>query len=322
MRYVIFLPFFLLFLPEGLNADALYLKDGQEAKGVVVEDYHDRIMLSTENGEICYLKKDIEKIRYDSAEDNLVKLGALYKDKREYKTALYYYEAAYRLNPALKEAQDGMLLMSNTIFRKKEDDLKMQVGLRQDTEEKKGEAGPQEGAAPYAQTKAKELAQKVGISIKAVNYEVRVDGVLKGSPAYNAGVKEGDTLISVWGKLLRYMQIEQIYKVFLNSTVSELKVVVARDAPLSLKRSHIFNSAEDMLGGRLKIEYEGLVVGDVVEGGPLEKAGFLKGDLITKVNNFSTRYLPLESIYKIIEGTKGDSLNFEIQRELIIWKQG
>ena len=322
MKYIVPLPFFLLLLCRALNADTIYLKEGQETKGVVVEDYHDRIMLSTESGETCYLKKDIEKIKYDTPEDNLVKIGAMYKDKGDYKTALYYYDAAYKLNPSMKEAQDGTLLLINLITQKRESDLEAQVNLKQDTEEKMGKVIAEEISPPSSAIKAKELQAKVGLSIKTLNSEIVVDKVLKNSPADTAGLKEKDVIISIWGKLLRYMQLKDVYNLFLGNTVSELKIMVARDIALTVRKNRIFRGAEDMIGGKLSMEFEGLTIKRVVPAGSLEKAGILEGDMVTKIRGYSTRYISIEAAYKLIEETKGNALKFEIQREFVVWKRG
>lgn len=322
MKYILILPFLIILLSSAmLNADTIYLKDGQESKGVVVEDYQDRIMLSTEKGEAAYFKKDIEKISYDTKEDNLVKLGAMYKDKGDYKTALYYYEVANKVNPNMKEAKEGISLVTNMIFREKQTVLEAQVQLKQDTEEKMGRPAIQE-TAPSMNIKAKELQEKTGILLKELNSEIVVDRVVNNSPAAEAGVKKDDIIVAVWGKLVKYMQLSDVYELLLNNTASELKITVKQEITLPVKKGFLFNGAENMIGGRLKIEFEGLTVDLIKESGPLYKAGVLKGNAITKINSFPTRYMPLESAYRLIEETKDNVLNLEIQKELLLWKKG
>ncbi len=320
MKYLI-LPVFFLLLCGALYADTLYLRDGQEIRGVIVEDYHDRVVLSTEKNSVCYLKDNIERINYDTPEINLVKLGEVYKDKGDYKTALYYYDAAYKLNPNMKEAQDGTLLVNKMIYQENDMNLEKEVRLRQDTEEKMGLVTAQATALPSVD-KAAQLQGRAGLSIKVVSSEIVVDRVMKNSPAGEAGIKEGDIIISIWGKLIRYMQLTDIYAAFLDSGVNELKIVIARPVTLALKKNHIFSGAEDMIGGKIRIIFEGLNVDSIVEGGPLDQAGVLKGDMVTAIEDISTRYMPLESFYKLIEETKTELLTFEIQRELIVWKRG
>lgn len=324
MRHLLIPPLFLFLIICGaVSADTIYLKDGQEVKGVIVEDYHDRIIISTEKGEIGTAKKDIEKISYSDLADNFVKLGAYYKDKGDYKTALYYYEAAYKIAPDMKEAREGSLLVNSLLFNKKESDLAEQVRLRQDTEEKLGVQAGNEDISQSAilGKKAQEILNRTGLSVQILGNDIAVKEVLRGSPAREAGVDKGDIIVSVWGKLLRYMQIKDVYDLFLKGSSNEIKLVVSREIKVLLKRNGFFKGSEDMIGARLVMELEGLTVKEVMPQGPFDKAGVLKGDRITRIGDSPTRYISLEAVCETIEKTQADSLIFEIQRELSFWRE-
>lgn len=324
MRYLSLPPLILLLILMcgPLCADTILLKDGQELKGVVVEDYHDRVVFSTEKGEVGLSKKSIEKISYETQEENLVKLGDFYRDKGDYKLALYYYEAAYKLNPDMKEAQQGTLLATNMIFCKRESDLEKEVALKQDTEENLGRPLKDETfESKPLEAKIHELWEKVGISIENVGPDMKVSKVLKKSPADKAGIEEQDVIVSVWGKLIKYMQPNDVYDLLLHSEVSELRITVSRNKSILLKKNHVFDPAERKIGGRLSMEFEGLTVIKVDSAGPLENAGVLEGDRITRLADSSTRYMPLEVAYKLIETTKNNTLSLDIQREVVLWKR-
>jgi len=322
MKYLFILPLFLLLTGEGLYADTVLLKDSQELKGVVVEDYHDRIVLSTEKGETVVLKKEIDKISYDTREDDFVKLGALCRDKEDLKLALYYYEAAYKINPENKEAREGMSLVTNMMFRKKESDLEKEVALRQDAEDTMGKTVSDEVfEAKATEVLINKLWNSVGIAIETAGPDIKVSKVSNGSPAVNAGIKTGDLVISVWGKLVKYMRPKDVYDLFLTNNVSEIRVNIARGRSVELRKSRIFGSAEGMIGARLGMELEGLTVEDVKKDGPFEKAGLLQEDIITRLAGVSTRYMPLETAYKTIEGSKDSLLDLEIQREVTLWRK-
>lgn len=321
MERLLILPVF-LFLARGIvYADAIYLKDGQELKGVIVEDYHDRILLSTEKGERTLAKNEIEDIRYDAVEDNFVRLGAFYKDKGDYKTALYYYEAAYKKNPDMKEAQDGTLLLGNMILRKKQSDLESEVALKQDTEEKVRRRILEDEPGQILEKQKEGLKRQVGIVIETPGGDVKISGISRRSPAYEAGIRQGDTIVAVWGRLIRYMQLKDVYKLLLDNKVSELRIVIARDSVVYLKKKGLFNGAEDMLGGAFKMEFEGLTVDRTRAGEALDKAGILRGDRVTKIGEASTRYMPFEAACKTIEGEKGGFIKLGIEREVVFWKR-
>jgi C-terminal processing protease CtpA/Prc len=223
----------------------------------------------------------------------------------------------------MKEAQDGALLLANMIHKQKEHDLEAQVGLKQDTEEKQGKTAV-EAPSPSARetTKAVELRERLGVSLKRdINSDIAIDEILPKSPADEAGVKKGDLIVSVWGKLARYMTLNDVYDMILRNTPTELRIMASRHVVLTLKKRRMFNGAESMIGGKLRMKFEGLTVEKTSRGEPLEEAGVLEGDLVTRIENFSTRYMPLETVYKVVEETKGDSLDLAIQRELIVWKR-
>jgi C-terminal processing protease CtpA/Prc len=323
MKYIIILPLFLLLTCGVLCADTILLKDGQELKGVVVEEYHDRLIFSTERGEICLLKKDTERVIYDTPEENYVKLGAFYRDKGDYNSALYYYEAAYKLNPDLKNAKEGVVLITNMIFRRRQADLEKEVALKQDIENTMGKtiiAESVKAAGPSKET-IDELWKKVGIAIGNTGYDIKVNKVLRDSSAYECGVRAGDIIVSIWGKLIKYMKLSDVYGLFLDRKVSELRLAIERDKVVILKKGGFFGGAESMIGGKLGMEFEGLTVVDAKPGGPLEKTGITKGDRIVELGGSSTRYMPLESVYKLVEETKGKSVRLKMQREITFWKR-
>ncbi len=298
------------------------MKDGQEAKGVIVEDYQDRVVLSTDTGEKPYFKKDIEKLEYDSSEDNMLKLADIYKDKEDYKTALYYYQSVCELNPKLKEAQNGALLMTNMIMQKRERDLQQQVAMKQDTEQEMGKSSVAGMVPPDISLKDKELQRMIGISIQIVNSQVVITKVLRNSPAFETGLKANDVIVSLWGKFIKYMQLPDIYTLFLTGTVNEVKIVVAREAALSIKEKGLFSGAENMIGGKFSMEFEGLTVAEVKKDSPLEEAGIVPGDRVTKIQLCSTRYMSLDEAYKLIEKAKIKTVSIVIEKECSVWKRG
>ena len=56
-------------------SDTVYTKEGKELKGIIVEDYKDRIIFSTIDGQITVLKSDVKELYFDTEEQNLIKLA-------------------------------------------------------------------------------------------------------------------------------------------------------------------------------------------------------------------------------------------------------
>ena len=61
--------------------DTIRLKDGSELKGVIVEEFTDRVTLNTESGERQLLTSEIDNILYDTPEQNFIRLGNLAFDR-------------------------------------------------------------------------------------------------------------------------------------------------------------------------------------------------------------------------------------------------
>lgn len=321
MRHVVILPVFFLLICTLLRADTIYLKDGHERKGVVVEDYHDRIVLSTEGGEVSIARDSIVQIGYDHAEENLAKLGEQYKDKGDYRTALYYYEAAAKLNPDFKVAREGALFVSNLLYSEHESDLEMQVQLRQDTEEKMGRVLDEDLHVPDLSEKRERIYKGLGLSLDMVDQSFRVVRVVRRSSAERAGLRPGDRIVSVWGKLITYMRPGDAYRLFLDENMKEVRMVFARDCAIPLRKKRFLRGTGYVLGGRLTMELEGLTVGHTEPAGPLAKAGLVQADRITEIAGSSTRYMPLTSVYNIIGQKSGNPVAVEIEREISLWRK-
>jgi 23S rRNA G2069 N7-methylase RlmK/C1962 C5-methylase RlmI len=46
-------------------SDTIYTKDGKELKGIIVEDYKDRIVFSTVDGQLTLMKSDVKELYFD-----------------------------------------------------------------------------------------------------------------------------------------------------------------------------------------------------------------------------------------------------------------
>ena len=90
------------------TADTVIMRSGMKVKGVVVEDYKDRIVLRTIDGENQILKKNIKDILFDLEEQNLTNVADFYLDSERYEEAFIYYQKALEVNPKYKRAQDGL----------------------------------------------------------------------------------------------------------------------------------------------------------------------------------------------------------------------
>ena len=104
------------FIGVNLFADTVTLKNGKDIKGLVVEKHVDRIILSTERGEIPVLLSGIRGIQYDEAEQNFFAIGKAYEAGQKYGEALAFYQKALELSPAYDEARQAATAVQNRFW--------------------------------------------------------------------------------------------------------------------------------------------------------------------------------------------------------------
>ena len=314
-KYLIFfLIAYSLQLTAFSHADTIETKDGKELKGIVVEDYKDRVILSTADGETTVMKSDIGELYYDSEEDNLIKLAQQAKDKKEYMKSFVYYDKVLKMDQNSKAAQDGVVFLQAYLFRKeeaqKEDDVKKREAI-----ENYGAAIPTELTDEEKDKKAAESLKKlIGVSLRTEDGFPVVDSVALRSPADEAGIKKGDRIMAVWARLTGYLSPREVSAMLLDKPSPELKITIERVSDLEFKYGNA-------TGASLSMEFDGLTVSGVKDPSPAVRAGIKKGDLITAIDGQSTRYMPLKKAMDIIKQTKERHVVFNIKKEAVIWRR-
>jgi C-terminal processing protease CtpA/Prc len=310
------------FTPASFS-DTLYTNDGRELRGIVVEDYKDRIVMSTVDGEVTTMKSDIKQLYYDSDADNLVKLAEQSRERGDMVKAFAYYDMALRADTNSKAAKDGIIFLQGYLFRKeqvkKEDEVKKQEEL-----ERFGRTTVEEVKSPEETAKdlGKTLRSSVGISLVQREGSPVVESVRIGSPASEAGVKDGDAIVAVWGRLTGYMPLDEVLKILLEKPSIEMKCTIERKMVVHLDSGRNFiSSAKDMVGASFVTQFDGLTVSEVSDGGPAADAGLMKGDIVSAIDGNPTRYLTLKRSLDLIQKTKNNYVLLNIRRVLLIWRK-
>lgn len=302
------------------RADTLYLKDGEEVKGIVVENYRNSIVLSTVYGEKSYEKSSIKDILYDRKEQNLVKLGDYYQDNGNLPKAYAYYEKAYNLNPEYKEAKDKFIHIRSMLLRNPEKQFEDDIARRRAFFKESGRVyKPEIDKQPP--TRKQSFEKATGLLLVSDKGMPRVVKVMPRSAAEEGGIRAGDIIVSIWGRLTGYMDAGSIIDMVLDSASPEIVLSVKRGVKVSapVKQSPDMSS----IGIQLTLLQEGLTIGSVKPGSAAERAGLRKGDIITDVNGEPVRYMPFSTVKEKISGSleKG-AVGFGITRDIIMWRKG
>lgn len=313
--------FMILAIPRA-SADVIYTKDGKELRGIVVEEYKDRLTLSTVDGEINVMKPDIQELYYDSDEDNLIKLAEQSLERADHIRAFAYYDRAFKLNPESKRAKDGIVFLQGYLFRKEQAQKENVVKRQQEFEDRM--TVPEAAKSPDEESMegVKKLKEAIGLGLAMNKNFPEVVYVKPVSPAYVAGLKKGDLIVAVWGKLTGYMSLDDVIDNILEKSALEIKCTIERRAkvPFSENRT-LLSSTNDLIGVTFTMEFDGLTVSGAREDGAAFASGIRPMDLVIAIDGKSTRYMPLKKAVELIKGSKEDAVFLTIRREVTLWRE-
>jgi len=317
IKKITILSLVLLLISAVLYADTVIMKNRTKMKGLVVDEYVDRIALSTAEGERYILRSDIERVEYDTPEQNFMQLGRSYDEKGWYDKAAFYYKKAMEMNPEYKEARDAYVASHARMWREEEKRAKKDIELRNMAIEWQAK----KSRKPAVVVKSKESLVKESIGISLVESEgiFRIDDVAPGSSAHKAGIKKGDFLAGIWGRLIRYSRLEDVLTELAGPKYSEIKILVEKEIPVPVENgTNIYKESGVSLG----FDYEGLMVKDILPGKKGESAGLKKGDTVIAIDKNITRYLPMDSIIALINSPKNGQVVFTIRRTINLRREG
>ncbi|MFA5500211.1 MAG: PDZ domain-containing protein [Candidatus Omnitrophota bacterium] len=302
----------LLSAPGRGSCDTIYTKEDKEIKGIIVEEYKDRILMSTAEGEKMIMKGDIKELYFDTEEQNLIKLAEQALDRGDYLKAFVYYDKAFKINPDLKAAKDGIVFLQGYLF-KKDMSKKEQDVMRRNEFEKRGAGGVLIKTDEERFKEALEKLKKtIGVSLASDGAITRIDSVRLGSPAYEAGMRKGDVLIAVWGRLVGYLSLQQVAERLLEKTSIETACTIERSV--------------DLIGGDIgadfKMQLDGMTVADVNPGSPAQRAGLKQNDIIMEINDRPTRYMPIKKALELIKKEQDNVIILTFRRNITMWGNG
>jgi len=285
-------------------ADTVYLNDNSEIKGIVVEEYVDRIVYSTVEGEREIGKADIVHIKRDEPADNLIALGDAAMEKGFHKVALKYYLMAQNVNPYITSLNGKIYRVETLIHKAPEMRKRQRLALKNEIMSGRPSSSPDEDDPAVA------LKKKLGIAIQERRGRFFIKDMSGESPFRKAGARKGDAIISVWSKLCDYMSLAELYELLASPGDAMINVTIERD---------LFMRAGAPFDASVVMEWEGAVVKSVPGGGGAEKAGFRARDLITAINGRPVRYVPLATVTRRL-GEADVKKSVSVRRKLNIFK--
>ncbi len=293
------------FLIIGARADTIHLKDKSSLKGIVVEDYADRVVYSTADGEKEIMRSDIIRIDYDEKIDNLSHLGDSAFEEGYYKAALKYYLMAQKINPDISALNNKIYHTEAIIYKMPEIHKRERLAIKNEIISGRISRAPQPTESDSAAEE--ELRKELGISLsRKEDGRFYINSLTKKSPFKKAGAEKRDIITAVWSKLCAYLSFADLSGLFLNPNEQMIRVTIQRNIKFSARKS--FNA-------KLAMRWKGTVV----ESAPETARGLKEGDLLVAIDGRSLRYTPLKKIMRELDKAKAGK-TVTIQRKLTVFK--
>ena len=288
-----------------IYADQVVLKNGNVLKGIVIEKYHDRIILSVPYGQLPLYMKQIEDIIYDRPEQNFLKMGNKYFEERDIDKAIEYYRKALKINPDFEDAKDAIARAKDKI--RKIEQRKREILDRQQINKER---------------RIKKLKEILGLEIEKYGDSIRAAYVYPGTPASKSGIRRGDIIVDIWDVSMKYQKVSKATDLLIGEKGSSVTLTIERRLSPVRKKIHWYEKAFVGIGISLKVEKKGLIVSEVLQGQPGDIAGLKVNDYIVAIKGKSTRYMTLKDAIKNMAGAELTPLKLTIRRRIRIVRSG
>ncbi len=313
LRTVLFLA--ALLTASACAADTVILKDGRRVKGLILDEFKDRIVLSTADGEKAIFKADIRYAAYDDEERALLQTGRAQFKRRQYIDAYYTYEKALETNPDLEEARQKLDFLRSYVETKTRYDVLDMVRAKNEL------YGGAEGA-----TLEKQVREELGLVLGTDGKYVFIDKMVRNVSGKDPSpYEEGDRIVSVWGEMAAYMSVDDVAEMLLRP--GEIRFVVERamfpelSAANPLSAILAFSTYRNIAGAELKLAKKGVIADRVFPEGPFSRAGIRAKDLLYRIGGRNTRYMPFRDVIDVIMSNRGRELEVVVHRDITIWKK-
>ncbi len=303
---------FLLAVSSSSFSDTVTLKDGKKFKGLVVDEFSDRIVLSTKDGEKTFLKEEVKGVYFDDEIKAVMQTARNQFKRGQYVEAYYTYKRALELDPTSKEALERFTYLETFLNKKLKHDFKKSIIKNKIIHENA------EGVIL-----ADEIKERLGVNFSFDGEHVRIEEILDNCTKDNKELlRPGDTIVSIWSEQTAYMDVDDIAEIL--SIPGEIKMRIERGLNPKLRDkkgvlSEFLYNYENSIGAVLKIEKEGLTVGEVEKNGPFYSAGINTGDFICRINGEDTRYMPFKTVLGILKSNQGKYIETIIRRDIVLW---
>ncbi|MCK4249737.1 MAG: PDZ domain-containing protein, partial [Candidatus Omnitrophica bacterium] len=285
-------------------------------KGIVLEKYTDRVILSIPCGKATLLRKEIKKIVYDCAEQNFLEMGNEYLDAKRIDKAIECYEKALKIKPDFEKAKDAILRAQDHRGKIEE--------RRKELLEQRQKRAQQREVAEKEQRRIHKLKLKetLGLEIEEYDDDIRAAFVYPYTPASKAGIEPGDIIVKIWDMAIKHRTLDKVFELLMGKKGSSVTLTIERQLSPVRKKIRWYEKSFVGVGISLNMEEKGLTVSDVRPGQPGDTAGLKPGDYITAIEGKSTLYMTLKEAVRNMKGEEGAALRLTVHRRIKVLRGG
>lgn len=291
------------------------MKTGEILKGLVVEEHEDRLIMSTEKGEVPVLRIGIKDVEYDDPAQNFLQAGRAYEEKKRWGEALAYYEKALQLSPELDDAKKASVRVRNLFWAQTATGPVAEVERRQALYETWDKGRFTEKNSAIGKTPPQRVAEGLGVKLAQKDDWVYLSEVNQKKDAARAGLKVGDRLVAIDGDSLRYLSAEAVHVKLISPRYSSFTLEYDRDC--RMMKSGFEKETRD-LGFELKLESQGIRVANILSGSAAARAGLKIGDLLVGMDGGTTRYLPLKKFMAAFQKNQANTYTILTVRRSVL----
>jgi C-terminal processing protease CtpA/Prc len=317
--YVTFLCFCAVLSSVMAQADTVHFKTHRQVKGVVVDEYHDRIVLSTYEGEKQIMRSDIDHIEYDDEEYYLLSMGRQREVHKRWQEAIAFYEEALLLNPNLLVAKQAIVGIRSRMWAKTDEkrinEISKQGAIRDSW---RANVALEDVQANAEKDLWEILWGRMGMDLTQRGDWTLIRRIKRGGEAQNWDLKKGDVLMGLDGKSLGFVGKDAITRLLLEPRYSNATLVFQRRFKFDREQS---KKGFKNLGFGLKQSYDGLSVEKIKSESLAETAGIRAGDILMEVDGIKTRYLSLDAAQDLLVDGEGGPAVLKFNRTVTITRK-
>ena len=312
-------------LPAVSSADTLKFKDGSQVKGVLLKEEEDRVVFTTEKGDEVIKKEIVDRITYDTDEENTLLL-AEYAEKADAIKAFYLFEKAYRINPESEKAMQGMTRLQDNVYKASSGRALAVNYERYQTsvDDKLNENDILNQNAVETEKLQKDLgiilATKDFRQAAANTYytKIKVVDVVPDSRAYEAGVRLGDYLVNIEGYAGGRMGLYDAVSLLAQHSSGDVSIAIERKVDLFVPQDNSASSVFELTGFNVDEGASGLLVIAVEDGLSAFASRIRKGDIILSADYGSKKLATKADLDAAIRGAMPGNVNLTIRKKIDI----